>query len=196
MLGPKRSASSSPIRPPRCWSASARLTLTVDLPTPPFPLPTAMRCRIPGSFSGLSIGRSDAPGAWSWLESVVCIVQAPLPLSTRRPRTVPAGASRPQEMAVQARRLDPLPTTMMSLADRAFHLELDQPVQLDGVLHGQLAGDGLDEAVHHHGGCLRLGEAAAHQVEELVLAHARHRRLVAELCGLFLDLYVRIRVRP
>src|SRR2546422_11678670 len=79
MLGPKRSASSSPIRPPTCWSASARLTLTVDLPTPPFPLPTAMRCRIPGSLSELSDGRADAPGAWSWprLELVVCIAQAP-----------------------------------------------------------------------------------------------------------------------
>src|ERR1039458_10042873 len=42
MLGPKTSASTSPIWPPNCCSASARLTLTVDLPTPPFPLATAM----------------------------------------------------------------------------------------------------------------------------------------------------------
>jgi hypothetical protein len=35
MLGPRMWASTSPTRQPRCCSASARLTLTVDLPTPP-----------------------------------------------------------------------------------------------------------------------------------------------------------------
>jgi hypothetical protein len=30
------------------------------------------------------------------------------------------------------------------LADRPFHLQLDEPVQLQRVLHGQLAGNGLD----------------------------------------------------
>ena len=34
----------------------------------------------------------------------------------------------------------------VGLADRAFHLELDQAVQLDRVLQRQLLGDRLDEA--------------------------------------------------
>src|SRR5258708_9591115 len=79
MLGPRMSASMSPIQPPICWSATARFTLTVDLPTPPLPLPTAMTWRIPGSFSGPADAWDDAPGA-CWLlscGSVVCIPPFP-----------------------------------------------------------------------------------------------------------------------
>src|SRR5229473_4493154 len=79
MLGPRMSASMSPIQPPICWSATARFTLTVDLPTPPLPLPTAMTWRIPGSFSGPADAWDDAPGA-CWLPScgsVVCIPRFP-----------------------------------------------------------------------------------------------------------------------
>src|SRR5229473_311419 len=79
MLGPRMSASMSPIQPPICWSATARFTLTVDLPTPPLPLPTAITWRIPGSFSGPADAWDDAPGA-CWLPScgsVVCIPQFP-----------------------------------------------------------------------------------------------------------------------
>ena len=54
ILGPRTSASTSPTRAPRCCSTSARLTLTVDFPTPPLPLPMATIWRIPGSFSGLT----------------------------------------------------------------------------------------------------------------------------------------------
>ena len=39
--------------------------------------------------------------------------------------------------------------------NRVVHLQLDEPVELQGVLHGQLAGDGLDEAAHD-GGVLRM----------------------------------------
>src|SRR5581483_226078 len=53
------------------------------------------------------------------------------------------------------------------LANRAFHLELDQAVHLDGVLERELLRDRLDEARHDHRRGLRLGEAARHQVEEL-----------------------------
>ena len=42
-----------------------------------------------------------------------------------------------------------------------FHLQLDEPVELEGVLHGQLPGDGLDEAAHDRGHGLGLGQAAA-----------------------------------
>src|SRR5437899_1239413 len=48
-----------------------------------------------------------------------------------------------------------------ALADRASadgpdHFELDEPVQLDGVLHRKLLRDRLDEAVHDHGSRLLL----------------------------------------
>jgi hypothetical protein len=44
-----------------------------------------------------------------------------------------------------------------SLPDRAFHLELDEPVELHGVLHRELPGDRLDEAVDDHGGGFGFG---------------------------------------
>ena len=43
------------------------------------------------------------------------------------------------------------------LADRALHLQLDQPVQLDRVLHRQLLDDRLDKAIDDHLGRLDLG---------------------------------------
>ena len=48
-LGPYTSASMSPTRCPRAASASARLTATVDFPTPPLVLATAMMRATPGS---------------------------------------------------------------------------------------------------------------------------------------------------
>src|ERR671911_3037831 len=54
------------------------------------------------------------------------------------------------------------------LADRAFHLQLDQAVQLDGVLQRKLLRDGLDKAVDDHRYGFLFGESAAHEVEELV----------------------------
>src|SRR6478752_2259976 len=36
------------------------------------------------------------------------------------------------------------------LANRALHLQLDEAVHLDRVLHRKLLRDGLDEAVHDH----------------------------------------------
>src|SRR5579871_1726513 len=60
-----------------------------------------------------------------------------------------------------------------ALANRALHLQLDQPVHLDRVLERQLLGDRLDEARDDHRGCRRLREPARHQVEELLLADLR-----------------------
>src|SRR5215472_747004 len=45
------SASSRPTLAPDCCSAAARFTATVDLPTPPLPLATAIVCLTPGSVS-------------------------------------------------------------------------------------------------------------------------------------------------
>jgi hypothetical protein len=46
-----------------------------------------------------------------------------------------------------------------SLADCAFHLQFDQPVELEGVFHRQFAGDGLDEAADDGGRGFRAERA-------------------------------------
>lgn len=51
------------------------------------------------------------------------------------------------------------------LTDRPFHLQLDQPVQLNRVLQRDFLRDWLDEAVDYHRGGFVLGDAARHQVE-------------------------------
>src|SRR2546426_7321172 len=43
------SASRSPTFAPESWREAARLTAMVDLPTPPFPEPTAITCFTPGT---------------------------------------------------------------------------------------------------------------------------------------------------
>src|ERR1035437_3368948 len=68
-------------------------------------------------------------------------------------------------------------------ANRALHLELDQPVHLDRVLHRKLLGDRLDEAVDDQLRGLDLGDPVRHQVEELIVAHLGDGRLVGACCG-------------
>src|SRR5262245_59192289 len=67
-----------------------------------------------------------------------------------------------------------------SSPDRSLHLELDQAVHLDRVLHRQLLHDRLDEPRHDDPGGLVLVDPAALEVEELLVADLRHRRLVAD----------------
>src|SRR5581483_5299274 len=81
-----------------------------------------------------------------------------------------------------------------SLPDSAFHLQLDQAVELQRVLHRQFLGDRLDEPAHHHRHGLVLGEAAAPQIDELVLAELRYRRLVPHLDVVLADVDVGIRI--
>src|SRR4051794_7231402 len=66
-------------------------------------------------------------------------------------------------------------------ANGAFHLELDQPVHLDRVLHRELLDDRLDEAVDDQLAGLLLRQPVGHQVEELLVADLGHRRLVADV---------------
>src|SRR5258706_16311817 len=66
------------------------------------------------------------------------------------------------------------------LAYTAGHLQLDQAVQLNRVLHGEFLCDGLNEAVDDQGVGLGLIQAAAHQVEELVVTDLRDGGLVAD----------------
>src|SRR6478672_3414896 len=87
-----------------------------------------------------------------------------------------------------------LEAAVAALPNRALHLQLDQAVHLDRVLHRQLAGEGLDEPAHDHAGSLFLREAAAHQVEELLLADLGDGRLVADVDVALVHLDVRVRV--
>ena len=78
--------------------------------------------------------------------------------------------------------------------DSPFHLQLDEPVELQGVLHRELLGDRLDEAAHDHRHRLVLGQPAAHQVEELVVADLGDRGLVTHGHVVLADVDVRVGV--
>src|SRR5207244_2378865 len=71
--------------------------------------------------------------------------------------------------------------TEEALPNAAFHLELDEAVHLDRVLHRELLDDRLDEAVDDELGGLVLGQAVGHEVEELLLADLGDRGLVADV---------------
>src|SRR5262249_18522830 len=75
----------------------------------------------------------------------------------------------------------PRPPAAPPSAARPLQLKLDQPVQLERVLHRQLTRDRLDEAAHDGGHRLVLGHAAAHEVEQLVLGDLGDAGLVAHL---------------
>src|SRR5438105_13167121 len=60
------------------------------------------------------------------------------------------------------------------LSNRALHLELDQAVHLDRVLHRQLLGDRLDEPVDDQLRRLVLGDSVGHQEEQLVIPGLRY----------------------
>src|SRR5208337_3629333 len=79
-----------------------------------------------------------------------------------------------------------------SSAHRSLHLKLDQLVHLDGVFHGKFLDQGLDEAADDQGRCLGLGESAAPQVEELLLADFRDAGFVSDLDVILVDLDRRI----
>src|SRR3954471_6915761 len=82
-----------------------------------------------------------------------------------------------------------------ALANGALHLELDEAVHLDRVLHRKLLDDRLDEPVDDQLAGLLLGDPARHQVEELLLADLRHARLVADVHVVLADADRRVRVR-
>src|SRR3954452_2776230 len=80
-------------------------------------------------------------------------------------------------------------------ANGALHLQLDQPVHLDRVLHRELLDDRLDEAVDEQLRRLFLGDPAAHQVEELLLADLGDRGLMADVDVVLADADRRVGVR-
>src|SRR3954447_17773344 len=83
----------------------------------------------------------------------------------------------------------------VALANRALHLELDQAVHLDRVLHRQLLDDRLDEAVHDQLAGLLLVDAVRHEVEELLVADLRDGGLVADVHVVLADANRRVGVR-
>src|SRR5712691_6439470 len=67
-----------------------------------------------------------------------------------------------------------------TLTYAARHLQLDQAVQFNRVLHWQFFRNWLDETIHDQRVGLGLVKTAAHQVEELVFADLRDGCLVAD----------------
>src|SRR5258707_10252922 len=110
-------------------------------------------------------------------------------------RALPSGSSKNAPARFQS--VDGTATKsspVTGLANRALHLQLDQPVHLDCVLQWKFLRDRLDEAAHNHGARLRFTEAARHEVEELLLANFRNGRLVSDVDVVLIDADVRVRV--
>ena len=121
--------------------ASARLTATVDLPTPPLPLATAMICPTPAMPCGARLAAAEGARA-GWLMVSPGVPHAPSvpPSPTTRPRTaktaasprragVPAGSTRggtsrakPTWPSSQHQALDHVLLHDAAAADRVDHL--------------------------------------------------------------------------
>src|SRR3954467_11303326 len=65
-----------------------------------------------------------------------------------------------------------------SLPDRAFHLELDQPFELDAVFHRKLAHEIVNETVHAQAHRLRLAQTSLLHVKNLFGANLAHTGFV------------------
>src|SRR3954452_17247366 len=165
---------------------------------------TTSACLTPSNASAAtrSVGRNVAPTRASSRGSTFSTV-TPSGASTST-TTLPSppsasGSNRPRSRRVGVNRQAssrPVGTgkSVIWLADRTCHLELDEPVELQRVLHRQLARDRLDEAAHDHRHRLVLGHAAAHQVEQLVLGDLADCGLVAHLHVVLADVDVVIGV--
>src|SRR5215217_5976954 len=65
------SQSHKPTRAPLCSSATARFAATVDLPTPPLPLATAITCLTPGIRVVTAVAPAPPGGAWISIKTFV-----------------------------------------------------------------------------------------------------------------------------
>src|SRR3954451_23874628 len=101
----------------------------------------------------------------------------------------------PSADSARSRRAASQAGDVVALANGALHLELDEAVHLDRVLHRQLLDDRLDEAVDDQLGGLLLAQPVGHQVEELLLADLRDGRLVADVDVVLADADRRVGVR-
>ncbi len=76
--------------------------------------------------------------------------------------------------------LRPLPHYIRerNLADRTFHLKLDQPLQLDAVFHRELADQIVNETIHAQAHSLCFRQATLLHVEDLLGANLADARFV------------------
>src|SRR5881392_2631658 len=83
------------------------------------------------------------------------------------------------------------------LSDRAFHLQLDQPLELDAVFHRELADEIVNETVHTQTHGLRLTETALLHVKNLLRAHLADTGFVLNgiACATHGDSRIRVRSR-
>src|SRR5215204_1723806 len=83
------------------------------------------------------------------------------------------------------------------LSNAVLKLHAEQALRLDGELHGEFAEDVLAEAVDDERDGVLLRDAALLEVEQLLLADARGRRLVLDARGVVhhLDVGERVRAR-
>src|SRR5438477_10443177 len=83
------------------------------------------------------------------------------------------------------------------LSDRAFHLQLDQTLELYAVLHGELAHEIVDETVNAQTHRLRLAKTALLHVEDLLGAHLADTGFVLNgiACATHGDSRIRVRSR-
>src|SRR5688572_7497739 len=121
--------------------------------------------------------------------------------------TAPAGTSIVFAVETKAARSNPSGDSGMKMpmpylrsfiaisADRTFHFQFDELVQLHGVFQREGLHDGLDEAAHDHPHGRVLREAARHQIEELLFPDAADGRLVRDVDLVGRDLHEGIGVR-
>src|SRR5205814_6791482 len=64
------------------------------------------------------------------------------------------------------------------LADRAFHFELDQTLELDRILHRKLTDEIVNKSVHAQAHGLRFAQPALLHVKDLLGRNLRHAGLV------------------
>src|ERR1700754_3443760 len=103
-------------------------------------------------------------------------------MSSRARARSPSGASTNADRSSRLRSVNSHParplkvgsSSAVTSANGTLHLELDEAVHLDRVLHRELLDDRLDEAVDDQLAGLVLRDPARHQVEELLLPDLRH----------------------
>src|SRR5919112_3873312 len=147
-------------------AGTASSNSNTDGPSPPAAGGNASR-------SSLSIGVNSQPGV---------------------PRKVGSSIA-PSAASARSRRAVSQSGGVVALANASLHLQLDEAVHLDRVLHRQLLDDRLDEAVDDQLRGLVLGQAVGHEVEELLLADLRDGRLVADVDVVLADADRRVGVR-
>src|SRR4051794_2956621 len=195
---------------PRCCSTSSgwvsQASVSGSTRTPSSVPPSSTRpstwprCRAPSGASSSVSTRSTAEASPSPGAAATKEARSSFAMSVNSQPARPLKRGRSSSAAARAASLrrafsQPGSLTAASSANGALHLELDEAVHLHRVLHRELLYDRLDEAVDDQLAGLVLRDSAGHQVEELLLADLRHRRLVADVHVVLADPDRRVGVR-